>query len=123
MAEAVPPPGNIAWLVHLVGQDAALRVLEYYGGMMLFVPKKLSARSEIVMTTGLPVAALLPLAREHGGERLSVALCKEWRAHVYRARDGASYTEIARRLRVSVSTVYRMLDRGEMTAKQFELPI
>ena len=93
-----PPPPNVRWLVDLVGEAAALRLVELYGGTRLFVPQKVHGRSEIVRKSGLAARTLEPLARQRGGETILLPLCREWRVRIYRERDGESYSVIARRI-------------------------
>jgi len=118
--DIVPPP-NIRWLIELVGEDAALRLVERYGGVRIEVPKKITETSEIVRSTGLAPATLAPLAAHHGAERITLPICREWRVRIYRLRERQSYAQIARRLGMVENTVWRILNNSGMTQQQMDL--
>jgi DNA-binding NarL/FixJ family response regulator len=120
-AAPLPVPPSIAWLVKLVGEEAALALVEAHGGTRLFVPKRVGAHSALARRTGVPAKSLAPLAAAYGGETIKLPLCREWRIRIYRLRHGESYAAIARRLGIVESTVWRVLNDGGMTG-QMELP-
>ena len=121
--EDIKPPANVRWLVQLVGRDAAMRLVEVHGGIELFVPKKIGPRSELVRRTQLDWHVLEKLAKSYGGERLKLPIARDWRIQVYRQRDGLSYSEIARKLGICTSAVYKALARNDLVTSQMELAL
>jgi DNA-binding NarL/FixJ family response regulator len=117
----IRPPPNIRWLIDLLGEEAALRLVDVHAGTRFFVPKTLTARSELVRSTQLDAKVLAPLVRSLGGELLNLPLCREWRVRIYRSREGLTYSQIAQRLGITERAVWRILNNGGMTA-QMELP-
>lgn len=116
-------PPEAAWLVRLLGEADALRLVEAHGGVRISIPHRAEG-SALAGSIGLRAAGLL--AAELGGNFLRVPLCKRWQAIALRERDGLSYSEIARRLLASESSVFRWLESAGMTAStsgpQMDLP-
>ena len=101
-----PAPAEIGYLTRVIGEAAALLLIETRGGTRLYVPSVPNPASALVLDIG-PVAALA-LALEYGGETFKVPLCKFWRMRVYKA-EGCSYAVIARRLGTTETTIQRWL--------------
>jgi hypothetical protein len=93
-------------LVDLIGEDAALKLVEEFGGRRLDIPRSVGPRHQLAKVIG--EAAARKLVAEYFGGRLRVPMAKFWRAQVYRAR-GLSYNEIAKRLQVTDNSVHRFL--------------
>lgn len=116
-----PTPGNLREFEAVIGLEATLRLVEIYGGTVVYVPgRDLTPEQGLGAELGLTPDACKRLAARMGNDRVRVPLTRAWLAQVYRAR-GASYNEIARKLRVTDSAVYKILDTGGMTAKQLSL--
>lgn len=111
---AIRPPAEIKPIVELVGEAAALQLVEAFGGLRIEVPSRVSATGVLGRAVGVDAAQAL--VKACGGARLYVPLCKRWRGQVMR-QAGASYAEIARRLNVSEQTVWNWLDSGGMTGQ------
>lgn len=114
---AVSPPAEIAWLVQILGEDGALRLIEEAGGTRVYVSSKPDASSSLSLMIGLEGAQRMAeglLAHKAGGIYVKVPLMRAWRIRLYRSRR---YTvrDIARALRVSESTVEKHLAAAEMT--------
>ncbi|MCX5497306.1 helix-turn-helix domain-containing protein [Kaistia dalseonensis] len=116
---ALPPPTlECRRLVQIMGAEAALALIEWQGGTRYYVPKVISADHKLAQTVGLGPATALVEA--YGSSAYKVPVAREWRILVYRQR-GLSYSEIARRLVCSQSTIWRVLNANEKTAKQLDL--
>lgn len=117
---APPPdwaPAELRELTSLIGIPATFRLIELRGGTRVRVPKSVNQGRMLAREIGLTAARLL--AERWGGDDLKVPLARHWRARVYRAR-GDSYSQIARRLGVSESTVHTYLRAAGLTSVQAE---
>ncbi len=104
----------------IVGDEAALTLMELYGGTRLYVPKNATPASKLYREIGEP--ALAALCEEYSSCQITVPLGREWRASVYHAL-GASNAEIARALGCSIDGVRFMLIRaGANTGKATKPP-
>jgi hypothetical protein len=121
-ASDIKPPQCVRWLVQLVGDEAALTLVEKHGGARVFIPAKISAKSELVKSTGISPLILRRLVAARPGENIKLPICREWRVRVYRTRDGDSYGAIARRLNIDERSVWRILHESGMT-NQLELQL
>ena len=110
-------PAELAPLTSLIGDHAALLLIEAHGGTRLYI-----ARRGDALATVIGAQAAAALAAELGGEYLKVPTAKFWRARVYRAR-GMSYALIARRLGATESSVWRWLNAGGDTRRQLEMDL
>lgn len=63
---AVDLPGTLRDIAALIGLPGTLKLVETYGGVRLYVPKKLDAEHELARLIGLEQAARL--AATYGGE-------------------------------------------------------
>lgn len=105
------PSLQIAWLVGLLGEVDARRVIEAHGGVRIYVPYS-GDLSALVETVGYRAAGLL--AREIGGNFLKIPLAKRWRVEIMR-RDGLTIRDIARAVLVDESTVSKWLADAGLT--------
>ncbi len=101
-----PPPPEIQTIVELIGEEAALALMERHGGAEIYIPLHADG-SRLVADIGY--AATSALAAYFGRERLKVPLCKPWRARIL-WRQGLSRNAIARKLLMSTSSVDRALE-------------
>lgn len=115
MTPLAPPP-EVMRLAEVIGEPAALALIEEFGGLRTYVPKHPTER--IVAAIGAEAAA--KLAAAWGGEYIPVPLARAWRVMVYRSR-GQSYPAIARRVGLSEDGVWRILSRADMTTSQLDL--
>ncbi len=118
------PPGGVSlpvapravWpLIRLVGEDAALALVEHASGTPLYIPRELPGGDPdywLVRLVGHPLARIL--VAEYGGNYLRPPVARAWLIQIYRGR-GMSYTDICRALRCSMSTVGAVLNRADMT--------
>ena len=112
---SIRPPAEIVALIAVIGEDATLRLVETHGGIRTYVPRTVSAKSALAQSIG--VEAARGLSREFGGMKIHPPMVKRWRALVLRQRDGLSYSEIARRLSVDDTTVYKWLNAGGLIGR------
>lgn len=96
-------------LRELIGDPAALALIEAFGGTMRYIPKVPEPGQAIVKAVGMDAAQRL--ARYYGANELPVPLAKQWRALAYIDRDDASYGDIAPRLCMTTSGVSRLVGR------------
>ncbi|MDA8049033.1 MAG: hypothetical protein M0002_03335 [Rhodospirillales bacterium] len=94
-------------LVELLGEDAALKLIELYGGTRLTVPKRIGPEDALGREVG--EAAVL-LARYFGGSEVKVPMARPWRALIYQ-RMGLTRRQMARRLGCTETAVYGYLAR------------
>ena len=110
-------PVELAFLSDHIPPEAVLAIVEAHGGNRIYFAKK-SEGSELEALIGAQGAAAL--AKAHGGETWRVPLVKDWRVRLYHA-SGMSYGQIARRLGMSDTTVWRHLHHADLTASQLDL--
>lgn len=109
-------------LVTLIGEDAMVRLAEAFGGTRLFVPVKMTARHEIAQAVGLDCARRL--SERLAPDVIRVPLARELRATHYRARQGLSNAEIARKLGMTETGVDKLFRRNpDAPAKASQLPL
>lgn len=114
------PPAEIAWLTDVVGVDAAIALMELFGGTHAYIPKFFDPEMELVQKLG--AAAAKALVQRWGGGRIRIPTCKWWRARVYEAR-GMTYVAIALKLAVSDISVWRWLNPDKAPVSQLSLPL
>ena len=108
-------------IISLLGPDAALALIEQFGGARLYGPRYFQPEHR---TSGsfYKAAALLgdksarALVRRFGGRDLKVPSAKRWRIGIYRQR-GASYGDIARAVGLSEVAVHHNLKLMGMTGR------
>ena len=131
MTKALPPvdaltqpvPAELAWIAEHLGAIGALKLIEAFGGVRIYVPRKPPARSPLAHALGLADARRLAAA--YGGDTIKVPLARAWRLRLYRD-VGMSYAEIARKLGMTQEGVQMQLQRAGMTnreSRQAELPL
>lgn len=92
-------PPSAAEIVSVVGVEAALRLVEAWGGVRLYVPQQMTEDHDLVNLLGGDSAD--QLASRFGGERIQVPRCLQAlramrNARIRRARhDGATPAELA----------------------------
>lgn len=96
-----------AELLRLLGEADFLRLVEWRGGIRVFVPSS-GDTSEIASHIG--DAAAEKLGRAHAGTFIRVPLARDLRARHYRAA-GHSNAEIARKLGMSETGVDKLFHR------------
>lgn len=120
MADAPPPPPEVARFVELIGVDLTLKLLEEFGGIRVRMGAGGGARNRLVQTLGEDAARAL--AREFLGDMVRVPMAKWWRARIY-ADQGMSYRAIARALGCNDTTVWSYLRGRNTDARQIALPL
>jgi hypothetical protein len=100
MTEAASPE---AALVALIGETAALLLIERHGGTRITVPVSGGA-----LAAEIGAEAAARLFGHFGHDRVHVPLAKAWRAGIYRQR-GMSYSAIARKLGCNEASVWKHL--------------
>lgn len=99
--EDAPPPAVQLYL-DAMGRDATVAFLLAFGGGSVYLPAKVTDRSRVATVVGYMAAASLTSALGCGHVRPPLA--KRWIAHQL-AANGASRSEIARRLHLSNEAV------------------
>lgn len=106
-------PQTAAEIVDAVGVDAALRLVEVWGGVRVYVPQRITDDHALVSTLGRGLAETL--AARFGGEALNIPRC----LHALRAvrntrirserRQGDSPASLALRYGLTERQVYSIL--------------
>jgi hypothetical protein len=104
-------------LSELIGLANAMKLVEAYGGVMLYVPRTVAEGHKLSALIGLEAAQ--KLAQAYPGEKITIPLSVTGdhakQAAVRRARirelkeGGLSHTQIARELRTTDRTVRKVL--------------
>jgi hypothetical protein len=113
-----PPTEDVAPLVELIGEKAALRLLEQRGGTRVYIsdPEEGRALADIV---GLDAAAAM--RRKYGATRVKLPVGRQWRVLCYKAM-GLSRPKIALRAGCSETTVDDIVKRhGRPDTTQLDL--
>lgn len=101
------------------------RLLEVFGGTALYIPKHFDPSNRIAAEAGHSVA--YALSRIYGGTQPVIPTGEELRRRAVRARarklaaEGASHNEIARKCRLHLRQVYRIvaeMDASELPPKE-----
>lgn len=106
-------PQTAVDIVEVVGIDAALRLVEAWGGLRLYVPQALPADHSLVGILGPALAA--NMAAHFGGEPLNIPRClhalRSMRNQRIRGarRAGATPAELARQHSLTERQVYNIL--------------
>ncbi|ADZ70100.1 helix-turn-helix domain-containing protein [Polymorphum gilvum] len=116
-AKLPEPPANVAPFVEALGVDDAVALFLNLGGTEVYLPAQSSRRSMAARTIGADKVDALARVLGHGYYRVPVA--NTWIAQVMRAR-GATNAEIARTLRVDVSTVRKWLPAQDGPSRQLD---
>ena len=109
-------PQTAAEISEIVGIDAALRLVEAWGGVRLYVPREMPDDHLLVSTLGREEAELF--AEHYGGEAIQVPRCLTALRSVRNARirkdreSGASIALLALRHRLTERQVYSILAMG-----------
>jgi DNA-binding NarL/FixJ family response regulator len=112
-----PPPAELAHLSAHLMPEQLLAFIRAFGGTRLYIPKT-PAAGPLVEAVGWDGARALATWR--GGEEVKVPIARHWQIRVLK-HEGHSYSEIARRLRISEDTVWRNLSAARLTAHQPDL--
>ncbi|HEV2556828.1 MAG TPA: helix-turn-helix domain-containing protein [Bosea sp. (in: a-proteobacteria)] len=113
-----PPTEDVAPLVELIGEKAALRLLEERGGTRVYVSDAKEGRA-LVEIVGLDAAAAM--RRKYGATRVKLPIGRQWRVLCYKAM-GISRPKIARRVGCSETTVDDIVKRhGRPDTTQLDL--
>ncbi|WP_045682051.1 hypothetical protein [Martelella endophytica] len=89
----------------MLGDEGFMQFVEKVGGIRFYVPHDPARSAD---KEGLGDDILAPLSNAYPGEYIKVPLARRWRADQYRLR-GLSHADIARRLGMSESGVYKLL--------------
>lgn len=111
-------------VVRIIGMDAALKLVEAFGGTSPRVPKSMYADHPIAAAIGIEPA--IKLAQHYAGSDLYVPRCA---AHlralrdreIVRLSDTISVDELARRYRLSDRSIWGILKRTDMGDGQGDL--
>lgn len=103
--------GTVEDIVAIIGEGAYLRLAEAMGGSQFYVARQLNDDHPITRALGRDAAALF--AEHFHGLRLVLPV-GAWRPRAIRALadEGAGADEIARRLKLSRSYVYKVLGQS-----------
>ncbi|MBX9873368.1 MAG: helix-turn-helix domain-containing protein [Beijerinckiaceae bacterium] len=114
-----PPPAELQELSRRLSPGPLLALIEAEGGCSVYVPVEPNQGMPLARAIGLDAAR--SLAAEWGGDYITVPLARAWRVRVYRS-EGATQRQIARRLGISESQVWKLLrDAGRTGAAQADL--
>jgi hypothetical protein len=113
-------PETVLEMVELIGMPAALKIVESYGGVRLYVPQTIVPDHPLEQLIGRTNAE--KLAARYGGEHhFDIPRCVEAARH---ARDdaiaaeflaGASYRTLAQRYRLTERSIGNILTRKRIT--------
>ncbi len=120
-------PDSAREIADAVGLDAAMRLIDAYGGSMLYVPKEPTAELRQIM--GAAAAATFCDLFYAGSDRLSLPRCaRAMRAVLHRQicaayNQGATAGELARHYRCTERWVFEILARrrAELADQQADL--
>jgi hypothetical protein len=103
-------------LVDLIGQDAAAKLIDIFGGTRLYIPH--SPQDDDLLTGSLGSEAALKLARIYGGDRIEVPNPTPRRARILELREtGCSIDAIARNLGCTRRRVFQVLAEARATKR------
>lgn len=114
-----PPPAELARFSAHLTPDQLLAFIEAFGGTRVYFAATPDACGRLVQVVGLDAARRLGHAL--AGSLLTVPLARHWRIRILRDGEGLSYRDIARRLGMSESAVWRHLDAARLTSRQEDL--
>ena len=107
------PKGDLlGTLITVLGEDAAFKLIEAYGGTRVYLPQqavndcKIAADHRLANVVG--AKGVQALAELFTGMVISVPVARKWRVRVYRDR-GFTEPKIARMVGCSEDTVWRLL--------------
>jgi hypothetical protein len=114
------PPAQVAPYVDVLGLEYALKFLEAFGGVEVYIAQDPTYKGELVKVVGYANALALGSIANRLQRR--VPLAKEWRAHVYKSQ-GLSTNKIARKLGVSDVTARAYLKGYRDPKDPFQLTL
>ncbi|TCT35393.1 hypothetical protein [Martelella mediterranea] len=97
----------------MLGGEDFLKLVERVGGIRFYVPNDPAKSAD---KEGLGSDILHRLSAAYAGEYIKVPLARRWRADQYRLQ-GQSHADIARRLGMSESGVYKLFKAAPRPAK------
>jgi hypothetical protein len=112
MSPPIELPASAQRLVDLIGYDAAVTLIEMYGGTRIYIPKTPNGR--LIELVGEEAAAAL--SRAFGGDPdVRIPLCPRLRqlAAVKLYREGWGAGRIARQLRTTEKSVYAWVKEAD----------
>lgn len=102
-----PTAGSVS---RLIGEALMLRLSEDLGGKVLYIPLKAGENSPITASIGIEAAQ--KISDVYGGLRFEVPTVLGRDATIVRLyNSGMSVTSIAHQMRISRSTIHRVIDR------------
>lgn len=96
----------------LIGETAMVALAEAFGGTRLYVPQRITQRHEIARAIGMEAAK--QLSDRLAPDVIPVPLARELRARHYRAVEGLSNAQIARRLGITERGVNKLFARQDV---------
>ena len=111
----------MASIALLVGDEAAAKISMDFGGTRIYIPQRPGEHAPLSVCVGLDAAN--KIAQTYGGMEFTVPLMLGKKSEIILLnQDGLSASQIARKVRCSISMVYRI--RAELEAdKQTSLPL
>jgi hypothetical protein len=102
------PPAQVEPYIEVIGHDAALALVETFGGVRVYIPKDPPADSPVVKAIGMEAA--VRLGRALGGESPRIPVARAWLVAHYASLKWP-VPRIARQLRIADFSVRRILGR------------
>lgn len=110
-------PANLQPYVNTLGAGLAAKFFLEYGGSEVYLSHNSSLNSMVARAIGIEQTNAL--AKILGGGHVKVPVAKFWLAKYYREVEGCNNAQIARKIRVDVSSVRRWFspksDRNQLS--------
>lgn len=113
-------PAEIEHLTSVIGEAAALLLIEQYGGSRVSIPRVVTEASPIAGAVGLPAAQ--KLAEAFPAALLSIPACKAWRVRLYASR-GWTASRIALKVGWDETTIYRHLRNHHAPSRHHQMDL
>lgn len=113
-------PASLVEIAEVIGEAAALRLVDAYGGTVCYVPMAIAPEHRLAQAIG-PVAAGRLVAR-YGGEKIEVPVlhvARTRKAMIAQAEGGVA--EVARRLGVTRRWVRAVRNSGRGDPRQIDM--
>lgn len=117
MARLLGGDSMLEELIHIIGEEAARRLVADFGGTRLYVPHFPGEDDTLARSIG--IAAAVKLARIFGGDRVEVPNPPPRRVRILTMRAaGHSVDQIARELRCTRRRVFQVLAEARHGARE-----